>query len=87
MKTAIAILSFVLAGPGLLTLGIWSLRSRAWHDRIPLAEYLIDRTVGVEIPPRTASDRGFARVQAWFCVVFGSFFSLVLAAIIFSLFA
>ncbi|MGN6277425.1 MAG: hypothetical protein ACTHM8_01720 [Sphingomonas sp.] len=87
MNTAIALVSLVIAGPGLLTLGIRSLRTAAWKESVPVAEWLIDRAAGIEPPARTAWDRRFAHIQAWLLVIFGSFFSLGLAAVIFSLFA
>lgn len=75
----------LIAGPGLLTLGIKSLRHGWWRESVPLLEVVIDRVAGTELPPRNRWDRGFARVQAWMFVVFGTFFSVCLAAVLFSL--
>ena len=80
-----AFLTLILTGPGLLLLGIRTLRHRIWQDGVPLAELLIDRAAGIEPPPRTAWDRRFAHCQAWMLVVFGTFFTLCLAAATFSL--
>ncbi|PCD04141.1 hypothetical protein COC42_07525 [Sphingomonas spermidinifaciens] len=82
-----AFASLSVVGPGLLTLGIWTLVRRQWYDGVPLAEVLIDRAAGIEPPQRTASDRAFARFHAWASVVFGSFFTLCLCAVLFSSFS
>ena len=86
MKDLGTILFLLLAGPGFLYLGIRSVRTQAWRESAPALEVLIDRAVGVDVPPRTAWDRRFARFQAWMFVAFGSFFSLCLAAVLFTLF-
>ncbi len=83
--TIVSLISLIAAGPGLLALGIWTLRRRSWYEGVPLAEMLIDRATGVQPPPRTTTDRRFARANAWMCVVFGTFFTLCLAAAVFSL--
>jgi len=80
-----AILFLVFAGPGLLSLGIWTLCKRTWYDGIPAAELLIDRATGLEPAPRTGNDRRFARVEAWLNIGFGIFFTFCLAAVIISL--
>ncbi len=79
-----AFLVLMLAGPGLLSLGIWTLRSRVWYDGIPLPESLIDRAAGIAPPPRDATDRRFARFHAWAGIALGSIFTLCLAAVLIS---
>lgn len=80
-----ALLALTVAGPGLLALGLWTLRTRSWYDGIPAAEMLIVRIGGAMPPPRTATDRHFARFHAWMSIIFGVFFSLCLLAAIISL--
>ena len=77
MKTAVILLCLILAGPGLLWLGIHNLRTRAWHDGVPLVEAAIDRAAGVEPPERNDADRRFARFQAWLLTLFGTLFTLL----------
>ena len=80
-------LFLLIAGPGFLWLGICSLRTRAWRDGVPALELMIDRAAGVEPPPRNAWDRRFSLFNAWMFVVFGTFFSLVGLAVLYSSFA
>ena len=80
------ILFLIAAGPGFLFLGVRSLRTRAWHDGVPIAELLIDRAIGEEPPARNETDRRFSLFNAWMMIVFGAFFSLVLAAVLYSQF-
>jgi hypothetical protein len=70
--SVIGILFLMLTGPAALILGIWTLRSGAWCDSVPLAEAAIDRALGVQPPPRNKWDRRFARAQAWFLVLLGA---------------
>lgn len=86
MKDIGALLFLILAGPGFLLLGIWNLKRRAWRDGVPAAELLIDRTFGVEPPPRNAWDRRFGLFNAAMLVLFGLFFSLALVAVLYSQF-
>ena len=83
---AIDILFLTAAGPGFLLLGIWNLRRRAWRDGIPAAELLIDRALGAEPPPRNAWDRRFGLFNAAMLILFGVFFSVAFAAILYSQF-
>ena len=85
MKDIGVVLLLMLLGPGLLFMGIVSVRRRWWQDSVPLAEFLIDRAAGIDPPPRNRWDRGFARVQAWLYILLGFFFTLCLAAVLFSL--
>ena len=87
MKEVGLYLFLLIAGPGFLWLGYRNVRTRAWHDGVPAIELMIDRAAGVEPPERNATDRGFARVNAWMMVVFGAFFSLVGLAVLYSSFA
>ncbi len=80
-----AILALTAAGPGLLSLGLWTLRTRSWYDGVPAAEVLIDRIGGATPPPRTATDRRFARFHAGMSIILGAFFTLCLLAVIVSL--
>lgn len=80
-----ALLALIIADPGLLALGLWTLRTRSWYNGIPAAEMLVDGIGGATPPPRTAADRHFARFHAWMSIIFGAFFSLCLLAAIFSL--
>lgn len=80
-----ASLVLIVAGPCLLALGLWTLRTASWYDGVPAAEALIDRIGGVAPPPRTATDRRFARFHAWMSIILGAFFTLCLAAVSVSL--
>ena len=84
MKIAIAILFLLVTGPYLLWMGVQSLRRSWWRESVPLLEVVIDRVAGIAPPPRTAWDRRFAFAQAIMFTVFGTFFSLVLIAVLFS---
>lgn len=86
MKDAVLILFLFVAGPGFLALGIWNFRTRAWRDGGPAIELAIDRAAGIEPPPRNATDRRFGFFNALMLVLFGAFFSLVLAAVLYSQF-
>ncbi|PXA84973.1 hypothetical protein DMC47_38615 [Nostoc sp. 3335mG] len=87
MKIAFGILLLAVMGPGFLTTGIWTLRSRAWRDGVPLLELAIDRAIGEEPPERTTWDRRFARFNAWAQIILGSFFTVCLVAVLFTQFA
>ena len=80
------VLFLLLAGPEALTLGVLSLRRGWWRESVPLLEVMIDQIAGIDPPPRNRWDRIFARAQAWMFVVFGSFFSVCLAAVVFLFF-
>ncbi|MEI9926507.1 MAG: hypothetical protein WDN44_00735 [Sphingomonas sp.] len=80
------ILFLLVAGPGFLALGLWNLRARVWQEGVPVLELLIDRALGEEPPPRTPWDRRLARFHGWMMILFGSLFSLALAAVVFSQF-
>ena len=86
MKEAGFILFLLAAGPGFVILGIRNLRTRAWQEGVPAIELLIDRALGEEPPPRTRWDRRLARFHGWMMILFGSFFSLVLVAVLSSQF-
>jgi len=85
MKNVGLILLLVVLGPVFMLSGIASIRKAHWRESVPLAEFLIDRAAGIEPPPRNKWDRGFARFQAWMSAILGAFFTLCLAAVIFSL--
>ena len=87
MKTIALVLLMTILGPGYLVMGVSALRTRAWHDGVPALELLIDRAIGEEPPARTAWDLRFALFQSWMAVIFGSFFSLGLFAILYTLVA
>jgi hypothetical protein len=87
MKPIIGALLLTVMGPGFLAMGIWTLRSRAWRDGVPLLELAIDRAIGEEPPKRTRWDRHFARFNAWAQIIFGSFFTVCLVAVLFTQFA
>ena len=86
MKELGLILFLLLAGPGFFMLGVWNLKTRAWRDGVPVAELLIDRALHEKAPPRNAWDRRFGLFNAAMLVLFGAFFSLVLAAVLYSQF-
>lgn len=79
-----AMIFLLFAGPGMLALGVWSLRSGAWRDGVPLLELLVDRALGETPPPRNAWDHRFGRFHAWMSVLFGTFFSLCGLAVLIS---
>ena len=85
VKDVGAFLFLLFAGPGLLTLGVTSLRHGWWRESVPLLEVVIDRAAGIDSPPRNRWDRWLARVQAWMFVVIGSAFSLGLVAVLISI--
>ena len=78
--SAPALLTLIVAGPGLLGLGLWTLRTRAWYDGVPAAELLIDRAAGVAPPPRDPSDRRFNLFHAGVSIIPGTFFTACLVA-------
>ena len=83
---AVDILFLTAIGPGFLLLGILNLKRRAWRDGVPVAELLIDRALGTEPPPRNAWDRRFGLFNAVMLILFGGFFSLALAVLLYSQF-
>lgn len=85
MTIAFLILFLLLAGPYFLWIGVQSLRRGWWRESVPLLEIVIDRAAGIEPPARTAWDRRFALAQAILFTVLGTFFSLVLLAVLFSI--
>ena len=87
MKIAFGILLLAFLGPGCIILGIWTLRSQAWRDGVPLLELVVDRALGAEPPERSARDRRVARFNAWAQIIFGSFFTICLVAALFTQFA
>ncbi|QNE31768.1 hypothetical protein F1C10_07345 [Sphingomonas sp. NBWT7] len=80
--TVPAVLVLIVTGPGLLALGLWTLRTRSWYDGVSAAEVLIYRVGGASLPTRTATDRRFARLHAWMTVILGASFTLCLAAVV-----
>ncbi|MHA6768499.1 hypothetical protein [Sphingobium ummariense] len=87
MKTLFLVAFMLVAGPYFFWTGIQSLRHGWWRESAPLLEVVIDRTTGVELPPRTAWDRRFALTQAVLNILFGAFFSLCLVAALISTFS
>ncbi|MBP7135825.1 MAG: hypothetical protein KBA57_05645 [Sphingomonadaceae bacterium] len=81
------ILLLLVLGPGFLFVGVRTLRTRAWHDGVPALELMIDRALGENPPQRTTWDRRFALFQMWMAIVFGSFFTLALMAVLYTLIA
>jgi len=85
VSTAVTLLVLTLTGPGLLYLGIRSLRTRAWSDSVPVTEALIYRAARMNAPARTAWDRRFALFHTAATLVFGSFATPCLAAVLFTI--
>jgi hypothetical protein len=85
MKEVGVLALLALLGPGFLWMGIRSLRTKAWHDGVPALESMIDRAIGEEPPPRTKWDRRFALFQTGAAILFGSFFTLLFFAVLYSL--
>ncbi|MBX9797049.1 hypothetical protein [Sphingomonas sp.] len=84
VKTVGLVILLLIIGPTFLGYGVWLLRTGNWRESIPAAELLIDRAIGAEPPPRNAWDRRVALFQSWMMVLFGSFFSLCLIAVLIS---
>jgi hypothetical protein len=63
MSDALVILGLLAFGPGLLTYVGYLVRQRRWCDSVPLLEAVVDKTVGVEPPPRNRIDHVFMIVQ------------------------
>ncbi|RHW18315.1 hypothetical protein D1610_07560 [Sphingomonas gilva] len=61
-----------VVGALMLGLGIWSLRTRAYTDRISPIEAAILKTTGADPLPISAGDQAWGRAQAWLMVGFGS---------------
>ena len=72
MKFAI----MAVAGAAMLALGVWSLRKRAYENRISPIEYGILKATKSEPLPITKGDKTWGHTQAWLMIVFGSFMSL-----------
>ena len=64
-------------GAAASALGFWSLRTRAYENRISPIEYAILETTKSEPLPITKSDKAWGRTQAWLMIVFGTFFFLL----------
>lgn len=56
----------------MLALSIWSLRTRAYADRVSFIEAGILKAHGAQPLPLTDGDQIWGRVQAWLMVGFGS---------------
>ena len=82
MSALLGIAVLLIFGPGFFALGVWSLRTKAWRESVPLAEVLVDRIAGAEPPPRNTWDRRFALLQAWLFTVFGALAMLGFAALV-----
>ena len=86
MRVGFTLLFLVFTGPGLLWIGIQSLRRGWWRESVPLLEAVIDQIAGIEPPARNSWDRRLAFAQAILFTIFGIFFSLCLAAVLFTFF-
>ena len=76
-----------LVGAGLLGLGTYGLRTRAYENGISPIEAAILKTTGAEPLPLTEGDRAWGRATAWASVIFGSIiFLLGLFLVAFTLF-
>lgn len=69
MKTFVIM---AVVGVAMLALGIWSLRTRAYADRISPIEAVVLKTTSADPLPITARDQAWGRAQAWLMVGFGS---------------
>lgn len=65
----------IFFGPGLLIYVTYLVRTQRWRDSVPLLEAVIDRTAGIEPPPRNQTDHIFTLIQLGAMTFVGLIFS------------